>query len=421
MERDCGPTAAARVPRRLGAGCLAAIRDARWLGADHAMAWARALAVMSALAVAMAVLVTHGGTVPGPGGHPIGTDFVSFWTAGGLALHGHAGAAWFPPAHAALQRDAFAPAAGYQDVYYAFFYPPPFLLFCLPLALLPYGAALAVWLAATGAAYAAAIRAILPRRWPGFLPVLAFPGLLVNAAYGQNGALSAGIIGAAALCLDRRPRLAGACLGCLCFKPQLAILAVPALVMARRWRALAWAAASSGTLCVASLAVLGADAWRGFLADAPLARAALEAGLVGFEKMASTFAAVRLLGGGLSAAWIAQALVSLAALAAVASVARRRPGGAAEMAAMAAAACLATPFVLYYDLMLLAVPLAWLAAQAARGGFLPWEKALLAAGFLAPLLSLALATRAGMPVAPIVAGALLAAVIRRAGMPQRSG
>ena len=43
------------------------------------------------------------------------------------------------------------------------------------------------------------------------------PGLLVNAAYGQNGALSAGIIGAAALCLDRRPRLAGACLGCLCY------------------------------------------------------------------------------------------------------------------------------------------------------------------------------------------------------------
>ncbi len=391
---------------------MSALRDAPWLSAERASAWGKILAVTSALVALALIGATHGGVVPDFWGRPLSADFTSFWTAARLASDGMPEAAWNPAAHAAAQQASFSPDAGYGTDYYAFFYPPPFLLICLPLALLPYNTALAVWLAATGAAYFAVIRSLLPSKWAA-LAALAFPAVLVNAGNGQNGALSTALMGAAALQLDRRPRFAGACLGALCFKPQLALLVVPALVVARRWRSLGWAAGTAGVLCLGSLLVFGEKAWQGFLANAPLAKMALEAGLVGFPKMTSSFAAMRLLGATPLTAWSVQSVVSLAALIAVLSVSRRRPGAAAEGATMAVAACLATPFLLTYDLMLIAVPLAWIAARAGRGGYLPWEKLVLVTAFALPLVAGPLALHTGAPVAPVVLTALLVIVVRR--------
>ncbi len=395
-------------------GLAAPLREARWLDRGRALAWVRVLAVLGALVVLALVVDTRGGTAPDSWGRPLATDFSSFWTAGGLALSGAPEAAWDPVAHAAAQRRSFPARAGYAADYYAFFYPPPFLLLCLPLALLPYGVAAALWLALTGAAYVAAMRAMLPRGWPAALVALAFPAVLLNAEHGQNGALSAALLGVAALQLDRRPRLAGLCLGLLCVKPQLALLVVPALLAAGRVRALAWAALTIGAASLAAWLALGGAAWRGFLANVALARAVLEAGLVGYPKMASSFAAARLLGAGAAAAYAVQAFVAAAALAAVLLVTRRRPGAGPEIAVLATAACLATPFLLDYDLMVLAVPLAWMARLIAQDGGRPWEKPVMAAAFALPLLARPLALHAGVPVAPLVVAGLLMVVVRRA-------
>jgi hypothetical protein len=395
-------------------GLVAPLREAHWLDRGRALAWARILAILGALAVLALVVDTRGGTAPDSWGRPLATDFSSFWTAGGLALSGAPEAAWDPAAHAAAQRRSFPAQAGYAADYYAFFYPPPFLLLCLPLALLPYGLAAALWLALTTAAYLATMRAMLPRSWPAALVALAFPAVLLNAEHGQNGALSAALLGVAALQLDRRPRLAGLCLGLLCVKPQLALLVVPALLAAGRVRALAWAALAAGGASLAAWLALGGAAWRGFLANSALARSVLEGGLVGYPKMASGFAAARLLGAGPIAAYAVQAVLAAAALAAVLLVARRRPGAGPEIAALAAAACLATPFLLDYDLMVLAVPLAWMATPIAQGGCRPWEKLVTAAAFVLPLLARPLAVQAGVPVAPLVVAGLLVVVVRRA-------
>jgi len=390
------------------------LREAPWLDPSRARAGARVLASASVLSVLALMLLTHGGNTPDPWGRSLAPDFVSFWTAGKLTLEGAPGSAWDPVMHAAAEVANFPPAAGYNRAYYAFFYPPPFLLICLPLALLPYGIAAAVWLATTGAAYVVTIRALLPRRWPALLVAVAFPAVLVNTTFGQNGALSATLLGAAALQLERRPQLAGACLGVLCCKPHLALLVVPALVVARRWRVLAWAMGVAAILCLVSLAVLHEAAWRGFMTNLAVAQEALQAGSVGFAKMVSPFAAARLLGAGLTGAWITQAASSGTALLILLSVVRCRPGAPAEGAVLAAAACLATPFLLDYDLMLLAVPLAWVAAEAERGGYLPWEKLVLAAVFLLPLVVRPIATVTGIPIAPPLLIALLWVVARRA-------
>ena len=393
---------------------IPAFRDAAWLGLGRALAWVRVLTTLSAFGVLGLTVLTGVGRTPDPWGRPLGTDFTSFWTAAQLAWAGSPAAAWDPVQHAAAQHAAFPSQAGFTPAYYAFFYPPPFLLACFPLALLPYGVALAAWLLLTTLAFLLVVRALLPRDWPRSLAVLAYPAVTLNAEHGQNGALSAALMAAAALQLDRRPHLAGACLGALCFKPQLALMVVPALLAARRWQALFAAAASAATLCLVSWIVLGSGAWLGFFANAPLAKAALQSGLVGFGKMTSSFAAARLLGASLSLAWAVQLAVSAAALAAVVAVTSRRPGARIEVAIVAAASCLATPFLLDYDLTLLAIPLAIGASSAVQSGFLPWERFGLAAAYMLPLAARPLAMAAGLPVAPVVIAGVLAILVQRA-------
>ena len=216
------------------------------------------------------------------------------------------------------RRRCSAPTVGYS----AFFYPPPYLLVCLPLALLPYFASLIVWLAATGAAYWRVLRAWAGPRLDAAV-LLAFPAFLVNAGHGQNGFLSAALIGAGALWLDRRPIVAGLMFGALAYKPQLALMIPIALIASRRWTTFAAAAVSAAALCAASYLIWGEPVWRGFLDASPLARAALERHLVGDEKMQSVFAAVRLLRGPLALAYAAQAATALAAAAALFWLQRR--------------------------------------------------------------------------------------------------
>jgi hypothetical protein len=216
------------------------------------------------------------------------------------------------------------------------------------------------------------------------------------------------------LLLESRPFLAGLCLGGLVIKPQLAPCVPVALLAARRWRAIAGAAVSSGTLLTLSIAIFGAPTWRAFLASVPAAQAGIQSKRELWGYMQSLYAALRIWG---APAWLgygAQTLCAAAVLAAVAAIVWRRPGGSAEAALMAAAALLCTPYLLDYDLALAAVPLAWLAQRAARGAaWLPWERLAGAAAFLWPLVGRH-APAMGLTLGPLVLLGLFAAVCRRA-------
>jgi hypothetical protein len=74
---------------------------------------------------------------------------------------------------------------------------------------------------------------------------------------------------------------------------------------------------------------------------------------------------------------------------------------------------LATPFVFDYDLVLLALPIAWLAAIGLREGFLPWEKFGLALAWLLPLFSRTIAGLLHLPLAPAILALLMILFLRR--------
>jgi hypothetical protein len=352
-----------------------------------------------------------------PGTSPMALDFDPYWSAASMALHGHASDAYdnhlienFERAHTNVDAEG----------YLAFYYPPPFLLLCLPLGLLPYVAALITFLAAQAALLWAALTRILRPHW-AVLPILAYPGFLMNVFSGQNAGFTAACFAGGLLFLEQRPALAGACLGFLVCKPQMALTIPVALVAARRWRAAAACAATAAALCAASWLALGTGPWAGFLANAPAARSDLEFLSAKWPMMQSAYAALRLAGAPLSLGYAGHALLAAAALATLVLICARRRNPCAEMAALSVTALLTTPFLYDYDVMITAPALAWLAAEASRTAWRPGEKLLCMLLYVFPIIAVAAGRFGGVPLAPLVLALLLAFVARRAFQEGRPG
>ena len=396
----------------LAAGVL---RNAGWLTEDRARAWCRVLAVVTLLVtLAWIGASRHGLDMMGK---PLGTDFISYWAASFLALDGQPVLAYDPPAHKAVQEALFPPLAS-ESGYFSFLYPPTFLLLCLPLALFPYLASLTLWLLASFSAFFICIRQLLPQGW-AILPIIAFPGVFTNAGNGQNGFVSGACLGASMVLAQRRPFLAGLFLGILIFKPHLLLESPVVLLAARRWAVIAGASASALGLAALSLLILGADSWRAFLHIAPIARVTLEQGHLFNQGMVqSAFAAVRVLNGSVALAYTIQVLIVISVTVFLARIARRQPGAYPEGALLITATMLGTPYLMDYDLVCLALPIAWVAQQALRTQWLAWEKIVLLAAYVLPLISRQFGMM-GLPIAPFVLTSLLLVVARRASLSVR--
>jgi hypothetical protein len=349
-----------------------------------------------------------------PSGDPMGGDFVSFWAASKLTLSGHAADAWRPALHAAVENRLFASPHGYL----AFFYPPPYLMVCAPLALLPYGWSALVWMAATTALGVWATWRALDKRLP-LAALLAFPAIWINIGCGQNGALSLAILSGGFALMPRRPILSGLVLGCLVIKPQLAValpfvLGGAALAQPRYWKTFFATGANAVLLCGLSWLAFGHTGWSAFLANSAYARETLHQGLVDPALMQSLFAGLRVLGVAFTPAFAAQILLSLGVLGAAAYLSfRHRLEGPTLGALAVAATVVATPFMLDYDLVILALPLGWLCVQGAQKGFRDWEKLLLLIVFFLPLVSRKLAQDIHTPIAPPVLLILFALTLNR--------
>ncbi|MBR0672037.1 glycosyltransferase family 87 protein [Neoroseomonas soli] len=383
---------------------LSWIRDGHWLTGTRAALYGAVLALVPGfyLAVALQRMAGEAGRTPGT------IDFSAFYAASSLALSGTPAVAWDRALHAAAHGTSVAGG------YFPFLYPPTFLLLCLPLALLPFALSFFAWIGTTWAACVAALSAYRAAPWPAIALICTFaPVAVQNVANGQNGFLTTALFAAAGVTLDRRPALAGAILAVLSFKPQLGLLVLPALLSARRWRVLGLGTVAGALLVIASVAAFGTEPWRAFLAGMPTATHALDTGQVPMWQFQSVFGFLRTLGVDRGLAYVVQGVVTLAAVLLVAAVARRRPGGRAEIAAMAAGAPLATPYIFAYDLTLLLLPVVWLWSEARRAGFLPWEKTGLVFGVATPAASIGLGLAYGVSIGPVAALIVLALVIRR--------
>ena len=344
---------------------------------------------------------------------PIGTDFSNVWAAGKLVLDGRPEAPYDPVLQHAAEREAFG---GRPVPFFGWHYPPLFLIVAAALALLPYGWALLVWTAFGMAAYLATLRAILPRP-ETMLVALAFPATFVNLGHGQNGFLTASLLGGALLLLDRRPLVAGLLIGLLAYKPQFGVLIPLVLVATARWQVIAAAAATVLVACAGTFALFGGKVWTAFAHSTEFTRVVvLEAGDTGWEKIQSIFSAVRMWGGSIELAYAAQAALALGLAVSLIWLWRSRAADDLKAAALACGCLLATPYVLDYDLVVLAVAIGFFVRHALNQnrGFRDYEISVLAFVWIAPLIARSVAGTIGLPLGLLAMGSLYALTLRRA-------
>lgn len=387
------------------------LRHANWLDATRVRDYLWLLALLNG-----AVLVWLIGTSAGGidrNGYLLGTDFLSFWAVGKVVLAG--GNAYDAAAHIAVQRTLYAGYSGYT----AFFYPPPFLLVCAPLGLGGYFPALALWLAGTAGAFVAALRPWLRGLTTGQLALVlaAFPAVLLTLTHGQTSFLAAALLGGGVwLAASGHKGWAGLLLGLAIIKPQFGLLVPLALLAAGEWRVIASAAVTALAFAATATLAFGVEIWSAWYAASGAAQAAMAGGAIGFAKMQSVFAAARLAGAGTELAYVLQGVIALVSAVLVTHLFWRRGLTRESGAALLVAALLATPFVLDYDLLLLAFPLAVLAT-----GPRPWERSAALAGFVLPALARPLALTTGIAIAPLVLLVVFALLLRRAYSPEATG
>ena len=285
------------------------------------------------------------------------TDYLSYWAAGKLALGGEPAAAWDVERHRQVE---FALVA--VNGLLPFPYPPPFLLMVTPFSLLSYMWGFAAWVIVTGIVYFVAARRVIPAAY-----ALAQPPALINGWIGQNGFVTSAIFVTGASMLKARPFAAGAVLGLLVIKPQIALLLPVAVIAARLWPAIAGAAASAAAFLLVSLLLFGSAAFEGFLNILPLYGEMMRNDKWPWNELISVFAFLRWFGVEQSVAMIVHGLV--AAVAAILTWRAWAVDWEQKVPLLASATLLIPPYLLTYDALLLILPLGYWLRQNAR---LPW-------------------------------------------------
>ena len=312
----------------------------------------------------------------------IPTDFVNVWSAGRLVLDGHPALAYDWD----IQKQVQVAVLGQSyDGNFAWHYPPPFLFVAAMLAQFPYAVAYVGWAAASFLPYLAAMRAIVGRSF-GFLLAAAFPVVFTNTLVGQNGFLTASLIGGTLVLMPKRPVLSGICLGLLSYKPQYGLLFPLVLIAAAQWRVFFTAGVIAVLLAALSWFAFGTESWQAFVHWMPMFdKAFLVEGRAPWGKIQSIFALTRYFGGPETLAWVLQWIMSGAvAILLVLLWRSRNVPYPLKAAALAVGTLLVTPYLFLYDEMVLAIAVAFLVRIGLDEGFARHE--LPALGLVAALL-----------------------------------
>jgi hypothetical protein len=338
-------------------------------------------------------------------GQPVAFDFPLHWTASSLALAGEAATVYDYPRLRIREKQL----TGYGP--HPWPYPPTALLIDFPLALAPYFVSLAIWLTVTLGVYLLILYKIAPHPLTIFWE-LTFFGTFANLVVGQNGFISGAFLGGGLLLLESSPAAAGILLGLLSYKPHLAALIPLALLAGRRWQTLIWAMVSGMALMLASGAVFGLNIWGLFLESLSSTLTDLHNQALWFYKMPSVFGALRMVGLEPSTTWIFQGATMLAAAALVVWIWSGPASLLVKGAALVVATLLFSPHIMYYDLAILAIPLAGFWWQGLTKGWLPWEKSLLLLSWTTPALNL-LFSMMMVPQGPLYLAPLVILMLRR--------
>lgn len=287
-----------------------------------------------------------------PGQHAVFGDFLSLWSYGQVLAEHHGAQLYDWDALRTRQIELGMKPTGSAP----FPYPPPFMLFFRPLAILPLAWSYVAWSLTTLLLFATAVAAsVSPAPW-SMLAVLVGPTTIISIACGQTGFVAAALMTAGLRLFRSRPILGGIAFGLLVYKPQLGLLVPVALLATGAWRAAGAAIATVCGLSAVVTAYFGVGIWSAWLSTMPRYQAF-------FDQLAKTLPIqptvtgnLHLLGFSDTVTDAAQVLVALLVVRLIWRCYRRSPSGIAD-AALIVGTFLATPHALVYDLPMLTAAL----------------------------------------------------------------
>lgn len=240
---------------------------------------------------------------------------------------------------------------------YSWSYPPVAFFFIAPLAALPFIPAMILWGLLQLAAAAWTLYRVHPH-WLAAVVTVFSPPLMLNFVIGQNGALSATILGGGFLLLSSYPVAAGLIFALAVYKPHLALLVPICLLAGGHYKAFAAMAAGGMSLVLASAAIFGIDAWLAFIGQMINHRGLVDGGVLPLDRIPTIYAGILRLFGNVTVAQMAQGACSVVVIFLAAWTWRRTEAPAERALTLMAATLLATPYAYDYDLAILVLPLA---------------------------------------------------------------
>jgi len=220
--------------------------------------------IVATLVVTSAVGISQSSSGQSEAGD-FGGDFPSFYGAGSIVLDGHGEDLYDVELQQQVQSDQF------EDGGYLYFaYPPYTALPYAGLAALPYNAAFVLHTILAVAALIGAVLAFRPfargmldgrtRLGIGVAASLAMYPVLRSVLGGQNATFTLLLLVLVARFDHEDHAMAtGLAAAAMLFKPQFGVLVILVLVVARRWRATAWAIGGAAALFGAGVVVAGSN------------------------------------------------------------------------------------------------------------------------------------------------------------------
>jgi len=320
-----------------------------------------------------------------------GTDFLHFYTLGSLAVE-HRGAELYDMAAQSELGEHQVPQAP-RTAFVALYGPQVSLLFA-PLAALPYGVALTLWLGANAVVYAWCCYAIW-KRCPNlqsdgslvFLLALAYPAFFHLLVWGQSSGLALLCFTAAYLALGAdRQFLAGLAIGCLMVKPQLGLAAAFVFLATGEWRVVLGATASALASLLIGWLYYGTGVLRSYLSHLQQIREIIPLLEPRLYQMHSLRAFWSMLLPWQPVAFWFYAVSAVLALSLTLLCWRTHASLALKFAALLIATVLVSPHLTVYDLVILA-PAFLLLTDWAQGewSIAPWMGPLLYLCYVLPL------------------------------------
>ena len=248
--------------------------------------------------------------------------------------------------------------------------------------------------------------------------MLAAPAAWLNLYIGQNGALTAALIGFGLILLPARPIAAGICIGLLSVKPHLGLLIPVALLAGGYYRAFVSAALTVAALALVTIVAFGIEPWLALARPAGSASRRSPRPTTSTTKIQSAFGMARSLG--LSAdhaLWLQGALVAVLAAAIAWLWSRRDTGFDLKAAALAAAITLASPYQFVYDLVILTIAQAFLLRHCAKAG----ADAVETYGLVVANVLVLLFVTTPVPLGVVASAVVMGLILRRARLDRRAG